>query len=133
MKFPWLLFLVTFVADLIQGKDLVVTNGEQVVCIQNKNTTILSPCNHEEADMRMLLHASHAAFQGLISIMIRTVDTDALVLAVMVTEKVLNIQQLLLAFDVRRNFPLYCSSQNKGYYCSAEVTCAANVPCSDRV
>jgi len=44
--------------------------------------TSLTPCNHEEADSRMLLHASHAAQHGPHAILIRTVDTDVVVLAV---------------------------------------------------
>ena len=92
------------VADFIQGKELFVTDGEQVVCVPNQDTAILSPCNHEEADTRMLLHASHAASKGHNSIIIRTVDTDVLVLAVMVAEKVPEIQQLWLAFGNGKNF-----------------------------
>ncbi len=41
----------------------------------------LSPCNHEEAESRMLLHANHAALcGGHLKILIRTVDTDVVVL-----------------------------------------------------
>ena len=76
------------VANFIEGKELVVTDGKQVVCVPNQDTVILSPFNHEETDTRMLLHAFHAASQGHNSIIIRTVNTDVLVLAVMVAEKV---------------------------------------------
>ena len=43
------------------------------------DTSALSPCNHEEADSRIMLHAAHAAYK---KILIRTVDTDVVVLAV---------------------------------------------------
>ena len=42
----------------------------------------MSPCSHEEADSRMLLHVTHAAKHGHHQILIRTVDTDVVVLAV---------------------------------------------------
>ena len=42
----------------------------------------LSPCNHEEADSRIFVHAKHASLNGLNKIMIRTVDTDVVVLAI---------------------------------------------------
>ena len=39
----------------------------------------MAPCNHEEADSRITLHAADAAHK---KILIRTVDTDVVVLAV---------------------------------------------------
>ena len=45
---------------------------------------ILSPCTHEEADTRMFLHAADAVQQGDRKILLRTVDTDVLLLAVFV-------------------------------------------------
>lgn len=41
---------------------------------------------HEEADSRMLLHVSHSARNGPQKIMIQTVDTDDVVLAVAVAQ-----------------------------------------------
>ena len=45
-------------------------------------TDEINPCNHEEADTRMLLHVAHATAQGHQKASIRTVDTDVIVLAV---------------------------------------------------
>ena len=42
----------------------------------------LQPCSHEEADTRILLHVAHCARQGLRKSLIRTVDTDVVVLAI---------------------------------------------------
>lgn len=41
----------------------------------------ISPCTHEEADTRLLLHTAHAVNHGCQKISIRTVDTDVVVLA----------------------------------------------------
>ena len=41
---------------------------------------------HEEADRGMMLHSSHAAQQGHHKIMIRTVDTEVVVMAVSVAQ-----------------------------------------------
>lgn len=58
-------------------KQLVITQGGDILCKpQLPDICALSPCNHEEADTRMILHASHAAQHGHQKIMIRTVDTD---------------------------------------------------------
>ena len=48
----------------------------------DQNTDGLQPCSHEEADTRMLLHVKDAMNCGFKSVMIRTVDTDVVVLAV---------------------------------------------------
>ena len=47
-----------------------------------QNTGGLQSCSHEEADTRMLLHVKDAMNCGFKSVMIRTVDTDVVVLAV---------------------------------------------------
>ena len=48
----------------------------------DQNTYRLQPCPQEEADTRMLLHVKDAMNCGFKSVMIRTVDTDVVVLAV---------------------------------------------------
>ena len=66
----------------IQGKQLIATICESVTSMPHRESVILSPCTHEEADTRMLLHCLDAAQQGHQRIAIRTVDTDVVVLAV---------------------------------------------------
>ena len=48
----------------------------------DQKTDGLQPCSHEEADTRMLLRVKYAMNCGFKSVMIRTVDTDVVVLAV---------------------------------------------------
>ena len=38
-------------------------------------------CSHEEADMRMLLHAQHAAEAGLGAVIVRSPNTDVAIIA----------------------------------------------------
>ena len=40
----------------------------------------LQPCAYEEADTRILLHVAHCASQGYQRVIIRTVDTDVVIL-----------------------------------------------------
>ena len=67
----------------LADKELVITKQDDVL---NKlpllDTSVLAPCNHEEADRRIMLHATHAAHNGHKKILICTVDTDLVVLAV---------------------------------------------------
>ena len=52
-------YLSTMLAESVQeeGKELVVTDGEQVICVpQQEDVNSLAPCNQEEADTRTMLN-----------------------------------------------------------------------------
>ena len=64
-------------------KQLVATDGDAVRCKPPlPDITGLAPCNHENADTRMMLHAVYVAHAGHRKLTIRTVNTDVVVLAV---------------------------------------------------
>ena len=63
----------------IEGKEVYTTYGEVVLSSQ---PTEMMECSNEEADTRLMLHAYHASQSGYRKILIRTVDTDIVVLAV---------------------------------------------------
>jgi len=86
----------------ITGKLILSTAGDSVLSCPTICTDSLSPCSHEEADTRMLLHAADAA-KTLKHVMIRTVDTDVVVLAVAFFEQ-LHLDTLWIAFGVGKNF-----------------------------
>jgi hypothetical protein len=65
-----------------KGKVIISTQGEDALANMNIDLSDLKPCNHEEADTRLLLHAAHARATGSTNILIRTVDTDVVVLAI---------------------------------------------------
>ena len=82
-----------------KGKHLVITDGESIMSrplLHDPDS--LSPCNYEESDSRMMLRANHAALHGHLKILIRTVDTDVVVLAVSVAETLGPEYELWLAF-----------------------------------
>jgi len=86
------------------GKQLVITDGESVLSKPPvDDIDSLSPCNHEEADSRMLLHVAHAAHHSHRKIMIRTVDTDVVVLAVHIAHSLGPENELWLAFGTGKN------------------------------
>ena len=58
---------------------------------------------HEEADTRLLLHAHHASQCGYRKILIRTVDTDVLVLAVSRVQD-LSVDEIWMAFGPGKHF-----------------------------
>ena len=75
------------------NKVIVVTDGIEVLVSPVRDTTSLAPCLHEEADTRMFVHAADAASREHKKMIVRTVDTDVVVLAVSVFEQ-LGIDEL---------------------------------------
>ena len=61
------------------NKAVYVTSGESVVSVGQTNS-MMPDCNHEEADTRVVVHVLHALEQGMKSIVVRTVDTDVIVI-----------------------------------------------------
>ncbi|QQP49586.1 uncharacterized protein LOC103506659 [Caligus rogercresseyi] len=67
------------------------------------DVTNLTPCSHEEADTRLLLHISDAVQKGLKKVTIRTVDTDVVVLAVALFRRI-KPEEMWIAFGGGTSF-----------------------------
>ena len=122
-------FLSTALGDSFKenNNELVVTDRVQVLCVQQQDAHLIGPCSIEEADSHMMLHVAHATQHGHHQILVRTVDTDVVVLAVMVAEtlpakhevwvtfgagKISDTWQpikLQLIWDQRSHIPFLCS------------------------
>ena len=64
---------------------LIVTTTQWGVLTNKQNECDLAglfPCNHSEADSRIMLHLMHAASQSYTDAYVRTVDSDIVVLAI---------------------------------------------------
>ena len=62
------------------------------------------PCNHQEADTRVFLHATNMAENGHQSVVILTVDTDVLVLGIPTFDKLRSfVEELWLNFGAGKN------------------------------
>ncbi|KAG0715349.1 hypothetical protein GWK47_012116 [Chionoecetes opilio] len=96
---------------------LVVTDGVNVLCVPARDTTSIAPCNHEEADSRIMVHVADAVRQGFHKILVRTVDTDVVVLAVATVQQ-LGRLELWIAFGSGKNF----------HYIPAHEICASLGP-----
>jgi len=64
----------------------------------------LQPCSHEKADTRILFHVKDAMNSGYKDAIIRTVDTDVVVLAVAYFQDLENIGNLWIAFGTGKDF-----------------------------
>ncbi|KAK3852019.1 hypothetical protein Pcinc_041376 [Petrolisthes cinctipes] len=93
----------TFYEDV---KELVVTDGEAVICLpRQEDESSLAPCCQEEADTYIMLHVAHAAVHDHRQIQVQTVDTDVVVLAVMVAQALPCIDELVwIAFGTGKNY-----------------------------
>ncbi len=93
------------------------TNGE--LAITSSTSTDLSRiknCNHQEADSRVFLHLSDAAQQGHRKAIIRTVDSDIVVIAVAQFRQ-LCLNELWIAFGTGKHFmniPVHDVAQQLG-------------------
>ncbi len=63
-----------------ENKEVFVTSENDVIGIGTEHE--ISKCNHEEADTRIIIHVKDSLQRGNNTIMIRTVDTDVVVLLV---------------------------------------------------
>ena len=81
---------------------IVATIENQVVANTVLDTSRVEPCNHEEADTRLLLHVLDGAETGIRKISIVTVDTDVVVIALRHFFD-LNLEELWIEFGTGRS------------------------------
>lgn len=97
----------------IEGKEVYTTYGEFVLSSQ---PTEMMTCSHEKADTRLMLHAYHASQSGYRKILIRTVVTDTVVLAVSRVQH-LSVDEIWIAFSTGKHFrylPVHSIAQQLG-------------------
>ncbi len=90
-------FLATRVAEIDTDKHVISTYHKDVLCTQARTVDGFTPCSHEEADTRILRHVQNAVRQGYSKVLIRTVDTDVIVLAVTAAGR-LDVEELWVAY-----------------------------------
>ena len=85
-------------------KELVATVSNQVISNTTTDTTGLAPCNHEEADTRIIVHLTDVVQRGFSKVKIRTVDTDVVVLAVAAMPNLADGTEVWIAFGTGKDF-----------------------------
>lgn len=66
--------------ECTEGKQIFVTSGAAV--ISRGTDRCMDSCNHEEADTRILVHLQDAFNNGATTCLVRTVDTDVVVIII---------------------------------------------------
>ena len=64
------------------GKTILVTSKENVKKTDDTNVDTLQPCKIEEFDCRFPLHLYHAVQNGHKNLLVKTVDTDIIIVAI---------------------------------------------------
>ena len=88
---------------------IVSTIQSQVVSNKQFDSSRLEPCNHEEADTRVLLHVKDGSLKNIKKISILTVDTDVVVIAIHHFPN-LDLEELWIEFGCgksRRYLPIH--------------------------
>lgn len=80
------------------GKQVVCTYDDQVLTSTTMDVSSISPASHEEADGRLLLHVKHAVESGHTCILIRTVDSDVVVISISLFPQILGIDELWIEY-----------------------------------
>ena len=109
--------------DNVRTAQVVTNIGAKYVCSANASTSLtgLSCTSFEEADGRIILHARDAVLHGAKTVVIRTVDTDVLVLAISFyfDLKTLGLEELWVSIGTGKNkgtsrlTPLLCHSAQR--------------------
>ena len=73
---------IEFVQNPLPNKTIVTAHEQNILSLLPINNRNLQPCNHEEADTRIFVHVLDAIKQGHSKIMICTLETDVLILAI---------------------------------------------------
>lgn len=88
-----------------EGKQVYATKGRHVV--SSGQSTSVPECDHEEADTRVCLHIADALQNGVQRIVVRTVDTDIVVILLGVFGQLLDNYPYIdmwVAFGMGQNF-----------------------------
>lgn len=81
-----------------------MTHDQNVICTNSSaDFPFIMPCNYEEADTRLIIHACDAASKGHKKLLIRTVDTCVVVLSVANIAK-LGVEEMWIAFGIGQHF-----------------------------
>lgn len=84
---------------------LIASNiDDKVLTSTEYDRSRIEPCNHEETDTRLFVHVSDAVNAGHTKVIIRTVDSDIVVLAAAFFANNDQIQELYIAYGTKKNY-----------------------------
>ena len=106
--------LFTLISSIIastawpSGKQVFITSGTNVVGTDSCH--FMMPCNHEEGDTRILIHLINALEHGSSICLVRTVDTDVVVILIGKFHSLLTkypLADIWVAFGISKNYTYF--------------------------
>ena len=91
--------------DYPEEEDIIITSG--VTAIVRGTDRSMAPSDHEEADTRLLIHLQDALQNGCTNCLVRTVDTDVVVILIGKLHHLITLCQdvsIWVAFGTGNNF-----------------------------
>ena len=96
-------FLSQNIVSAVSSETLcIATTDETNIANQDVNLSILMPYTSEETDKRMFLHVLHAS-ENYKSILIKTVDSDVVTVAISVFHKVPTLNKMWIKFGTGKS------------------------------
>ncbi|KAG1709760.1 Multiple drug resistance-associated protein-like transporter 1 [Nymphon striatum] len=95
--------------DLPDGKEVFATDCAGVLA-SGISQNDMCPCDHEEADTRLIIHVQNALKNGANTCVVRTVDTDVLVILIGRFHHLLTLNKdadVWISFGTGKNFTYY--------------------------
>ena len=90
----------------VEGKTILVTSKENVKMPDDTNVDTLQPCKIEEFDCRFPLHLNHAVQNGHKNLLVKTVDTDIIIVAI-ARFKEIGCEKLYIEYGKADNLKIY--------------------------
>jgi hypothetical protein len=112
-------YLATMIGTTETEKQIISTHHKGVLCTQPQDVACLVPSTHEEAE--------DVVRQGCTKILIHTVDTDVVILAVIAAEY-FHIDEFWIAFTTGKNFRYFGSTWHLFGPSATAISWAAKVP-----
>ncbi len=94
--------------DCPKDKEIIITSGDTTVLRGTDRS--MAPCDHEEADTRLLIHVQDALLNGCTNCLVRTVDTDVVVILIGKFHHLIALcqdVQIWVAFGTGKNYAYY--------------------------
>ena len=80
----------------------VNTTNQDIFRTNIHDASVLVPCSHKEAVTLLFVHADYAVNKGWLRIMICSIDTDVVIIAVSIIS-IISVSELSVAFDTGRH------------------------------
>ena len=110
----------------MDGILLISTMSDTVLSNKSIYTSPLQPCNHGEADTRIILHLAHASSQGQDKTLVCTVDSDIVVPGIAFFEQ-LGLSERWIGFDTGRTIEISAVHRNHSQLGPSKIVCSTPI------